>query len=107
MSKPCFSYTLVRAHSVLDIWYNKWAGGDREDNYSKYVSPCIGLACILGLGLICPWQQNKIPDTLPHQKRCRLDARKYNRHALLLSLLCPRVLPLWLGVRIPAYAPGP
>ena len=20
-----------------DIWYNKWAGGDREDNYSKYV----------------------------------------------------------------------
>ena len=21
----------------LDIWYNKWAGGDREDNYSKYV----------------------------------------------------------------------
>ena len=22
---------------VLDIWYNKWAGGDREDSYSKYV----------------------------------------------------------------------
>jgi hypothetical protein len=21
-----------------DIWYNKWAGGDREDNYSKYAS---------------------------------------------------------------------
>ena len=21
-----------------DIWYNKWAGGDREDSYSKYVS---------------------------------------------------------------------
>lgn len=20
-----------------DIWYNKWAGGDREDSYSKYV----------------------------------------------------------------------
>jgi hypothetical protein len=20
----------------LDIWYNKWAGGDREDSYSKY-----------------------------------------------------------------------
>jgi len=19
----------------LDIWYNKWAGGEREDNYSK------------------------------------------------------------------------
>lgn len=23
---------------ALDIWYNKWAGGDREDNYSKSVS---------------------------------------------------------------------
>jgi hypothetical protein len=22
----------------LDIWYNKWAGGDREDSYSKSVS---------------------------------------------------------------------
>ena len=22
---------------MLDIWYNKWAGGDREDNYSKSV----------------------------------------------------------------------
>ena len=21
----------------LDIWYNKWAGGDREDSYSKCV----------------------------------------------------------------------
>lgn len=20
-----------------NIWYNKWAGGDREDSYSKYV----------------------------------------------------------------------
>jgi hypothetical protein len=20
---------------LLDIWYNKWAGGDREDSYSK------------------------------------------------------------------------
>jgi hypothetical protein len=31
-----------------DIWYNKWAGGDREDNYSKYVSPCFGLAPVVG-----------------------------------------------------------
>ena len=22
---------------IIDIWYNKWAGGDREDSYSKYV----------------------------------------------------------------------
>jgi hypothetical protein len=22
-------------NTLLDIWYNKWAGGDREDNYSK------------------------------------------------------------------------
>ena len=29
--------SLACAHSTLDIWYNKWAGGDREDNYSKYV----------------------------------------------------------------------
>lgn len=43
-----FSYTPVRAYSMLDIWYNKWAGGDREDNYSKYVFPCFGLAYILG-----------------------------------------------------------
>lgn len=28
-----FIYSL----SLLDIWYNKWAGGDREDNYSKCV----------------------------------------------------------------------
>jgi hypothetical protein len=26
---------------MVDIWYNKWAGGDREDNYSKYVFPCL------------------------------------------------------------------
>lgn len=26
------------AHSSTDIWYNKWAGGDREDSYSKCVS---------------------------------------------------------------------
>lgn len=25
------------AGSVYNIWYNKWAGGDREDGYSKYV----------------------------------------------------------------------
>jgi hypothetical protein len=34
--------------SMVDIWYNKWAGGDREDNYSKYVFPSFGLACIMG-----------------------------------------------------------
>jgi hypothetical protein len=33
---------------MVDIWYNKWAGGDREDNYSKYLFPCFGLACIMG-----------------------------------------------------------
>ena len=21
----------------VDIWYNKWAGGDREDSYGQYV----------------------------------------------------------------------
>src|SRR5271154_3129246 len=25
-------------HAVIDIWYNKWAGGDREDSYSKSVT---------------------------------------------------------------------
>ena len=25
------------AYYTIDIWYNKWAGGDREDNYSKCV----------------------------------------------------------------------
>ncbi len=29
---------LSSAESEIDIWYNKWAGGDREDNYSKCVS---------------------------------------------------------------------
>jgi hypothetical protein len=28
----------IGAHTIMiDIWYNKWAGGDREDNYSKCV----------------------------------------------------------------------
>lgn len=31
------SRQLACAHPTTDIWYNKWAGGDREDNYSKYV----------------------------------------------------------------------
>jgi len=38
-----FYPTLFIARNVvdsifIDIWYNKWAGGDREDNYSKYVA---------------------------------------------------------------------
>jgi hypothetical protein len=33
------SITHLVTHSTVDIWYNKWAGGDREDNYSKYVFP--------------------------------------------------------------------
>lgn len=24
--------------AIIDIWYNKWAGGDMEDNYSKCVA---------------------------------------------------------------------
>ena len=34
----CFRNELI-TEAVLDIWYNKWAGGDREDSYSKCVSP--------------------------------------------------------------------
>ncbi|KAJ3507256.1 hypothetical protein NMY22_g16986 [Coprinellus aureogranulatus] len=26
----------VQTGKEYNIWYNKWAGGDREDNYSKY-----------------------------------------------------------------------
>ncbi|KAG8867713.1 Pre-mRNA-splicing factor, partial [Serendipita sp. 405] len=39
----CASYCLVEDELklintfLLDIWYNKWAGGDREDNYSNKV----------------------------------------------------------------------
>ncbi len=29
---------LLTALLLLDIWYNKWAGGDREDSYSKCVT---------------------------------------------------------------------
>jgi hypothetical protein len=39
-SKPSLYLSLSsspRSTTFLDIWYNKWAGGDREDNYSKYV----------------------------------------------------------------------
>ena len=25
----------VNSRQLSDIWYNKWAGGDREDSYSK------------------------------------------------------------------------
>lgn len=37
---------------LTDIWYNKWAGGDREDSYSKYVltTPYSPHACLN----ICP-----------------------------------------------------
>ena len=37
----CLAWSYCKQQFVLtfttDIWYNKWAGGDREDNYSKYV----------------------------------------------------------------------
>lgn len=26
---------IVANVDMIDIWYNKWAGGDREDSYSK------------------------------------------------------------------------
>jgi len=29
--------SFIDASCGIDIWYNKWAGGDREDSYSKYV----------------------------------------------------------------------
>ena len=29
------SLHVFRLTTAVDIWYNKWAGGDREDNYSK------------------------------------------------------------------------
>ena len=35
---PTFHHAAC-THSTVDIWYNKWAGGDREDNYSKYEFP--------------------------------------------------------------------
>lgn len=31
----------------IDIWYNKWAGGDREDNYSKCVSYFLNAFCVM------------------------------------------------------------
>ena len=32
--------------ALADIWYNKWAGGDREDSYSKYVAdPPVTTSC--------------------------------------------------------------
>jgi hypothetical protein len=38
--KEYSEWTVTATHSDLqrsftDIWYNKWAGGDREDSYSK------------------------------------------------------------------------
>lgn len=41
-------YIPAHTYLVVDIWYNKWAGGDREDNYSKCVFPCSGLAPVQG-----------------------------------------------------------
>jgi hypothetical protein len=34
-----FSFCMEAGMLILfpDIWYNKWAGGDREDSYSKFV----------------------------------------------------------------------
>ena len=37
-SAVCLSFIRFSLlHLLTDIWYNKWAGGDREDSYSKYV----------------------------------------------------------------------
>jgi len=33
-----FLRSFIDASYGTDIWYNKWAGGDREDSYSKYVA---------------------------------------------------------------------
>ena len=41
-------YTSAHTHPSVDIWYNKWAGGDREDNYSKYASSCFDLPHVVG-----------------------------------------------------------
>ena len=35
-SYPCSNNRDKVLIVFLDIWYNKWAGGDREDSYSKY-----------------------------------------------------------------------
>jgi hypothetical protein len=43
-SHLCLSSVQRVLTQCLDIWYNKWAGGDREDNYSKYVSPSVFFA---------------------------------------------------------------
>ncbi len=47
----CYILTYVQRVNLgpllIDIWYNKWAGGDREDSYSKFVAPFFLMAlCI-------------------------------------------------------------
>lgn len=60
--------TIARRHQLTellaDIWYNKWAGGDREDSYSKYVQL-----------------------HLSHVKSNLLLARKSPRHAAISSAM--------------------
>ena len=51
--------------SLLDIWYNKWAGGDREDSYSKYVPRVI----LMLRSLITSIQQRKVTNAVQHQTR--------------------------------------
>lgn len=55
--------------TTVDIWYNKWAGGDREDNYSKCV--CLILS-ILSLGLMIPVKQNLKPAVKLNSTRASL-----------------------------------
>ena len=48
MRSSLVSEGIFGANTTADIWYNKWAGGDREDSYSKYVA----LRAIMVAGLI-------------------------------------------------------
>ncbi|KZT01097.1 uncharacterized protein LAESUDRAFT_764023 [Laetiporus sulphureus 93-53] len=40
-----------------NIWYNKWAGGDREDSYSKSSRRCVATSCanMTGVKYCCPF----------------------------------------------------
>jgi len=50
---------------MVDIWYNKWAGGDREDNYSK----CVFSLLLFWLG---SWADLSPRSKTKSQTRCRI-----------------------------------
>ena len=53
----------ILADPKTDIWYNKWAGGDREDSYSKYVQLSPSLIRLLTFA-----QQAQSSNALQRQK---------------------------------------